>query len=154
MPALRRRWSLIMPSLQDRLQDVQRSVRVKPLFAMRLEVKVMVVGATPTTTRRIGVVHGGAFEGERLSGRVLDGGSDWQSMRGDGSTLLDVRLNLETDDGAMICVTYKGVRHGPRDVIDRLDRGEAVDPASYYFRTNWVSPSLPRCPKSRWNPVA
>jgi hypothetical protein len=125
-----------MPSLQDRLQDVQRSVRVKPLFAVRLEVKVMVVGATPTTTRRIGVVHGGAFEGERLSGRVLDGGSDWQSMRSDGSTLLDVRLNLETDDGAMICATYKGVRHGPREVIERLDRGEAVDPASYYFRIN------------------
>jgi hypothetical protein len=79
-------------------------------------------------------VSGGTFEGERLSGRVLDGGSDWQSIRADGSTLLDVRLNLETQDGALICMTYKGVRHGPREVIQRLEAGEVVDPASYYFR--------------------
>jgi hypothetical protein len=26
------------------------------------------------------------------------------------------------------------VRHGPREVLERIDRGEAVDPASYYFR--------------------
>ena len=88
------------------------------------------------TTRRIGIVFGGGFEGERLSGEVLDGGSDWQSVRHDGSTLLDVRLNLKTDDGALIGVTYKGIRQGPPDVIARLERGEPVDPDSYYFRIN------------------
>jgi hypothetical protein len=124
------------PSLQDRLQDVQRTVRTRPLFTMRLDTKLLVIGATPITTRRIGVVPGGTFEGEQLSGRVLDGGNDWQSIRRDGSTLLDVRLNLETDDGALICMTYKGIRHGPRDVIERLEKGEAVDPTSYYFRIN------------------
>src|SRR6516164_2001500 len=35
----------------------------------------------------------------------------------------------------MIYVHGKGLRHGPKDVIDRLNRGEAVDPSSYYFRT-------------------
>jgi Protein of unknown function (DUF3237) len=120
--------------LRDRLVEIQRSVRTRPLFTMRLETKLLAVGATPTTTRRIGIVPGGTFEGERLSGRVLDGGSDWQSIRADGSTLLDVRLNLETQDGALICMTYKGVRHGPREVIQRLEAGEVVDPASYYFR--------------------
>ena len=29
---------------------------------------------------------------------------------------------------------YQGLRHGPPDVMARLDKGEAVDPASYYFR--------------------
>ncbi|MCL2429657.1 MAG: DUF3237 domain-containing protein [Alphaproteobacteria bacterium] len=120
--------------LQDRLVEVQRSVRTRPLFTLRLEAKMLAVGATPTTMRRIGIVPGGAFEGERLSGRVLDGGSDWQSIRLDGSTLLDVRLNLETQDGAVICMTYAGIRHGPREVIQRLEAGEVVDPASYYFR--------------------
>jgi len=28
-----------------------------------------------------------------------------------------------------------GLRHGPPDVIEALARGEAVDPAAYYFRT-------------------
>jgi hypothetical protein len=122
------------PGLQDRLHDVQRTVRTRPLFTMRLDTKLLIIGATPTTTRRVGIVSGGTFEGERLSGRVLDGGSDWQSVRSDGSTLLDVRLNLETDDGALICMAYKGVRHGPREVIQRLESGETVEPTSYYFR--------------------
>ena len=36
---------------------------------------------------------------------------------------------------ASIGLTYRGIRHGPPDVIDRLNRGEPVDPATYYFRT-------------------
>jgi hypothetical protein len=33
-------------------------------------------------------------------------------------------------------MTYQGLRHGPPDVTARIEKGEAVDPASYYFRTN------------------
>jgi hypothetical protein len=103
---------------------------------MKLAVRpLIIVGETPLTTRRIGIVFGGKFEGERLSGEILDGG-DWQSVRQDGSTLLDVRLILKTDDGALIGVTYKGIRQGPPDVIARLEHGEPVDPESYYFRIN------------------
>jgi hypothetical protein len=124
-------------ALEDRLPDVLRTIRTKPLFTMRLNVrKLLLVGETPLTKRRVGIVFGGEFQGERLSGEVLDGGSDWQSVRSDGSTLLDVRLNLRTDDGALIGVTYKGLRHGPAEVIERIERGEEVDPASYYFRIN------------------
>ena len=86
--------------------------------------------------RRIGVVPGGVFEGERLSGVVLDGASDWQSVRNDGATTLNVRLVLKTNDDALIAMTYLGIRHGPADVIAKLERGEAVDAASYYFRIN------------------
>ena len=32
-------------------------------------------------------------------------------------------------------MTYRGVRHGPPAVMDRLNRGEKVDPSEYYFRT-------------------
>jgi Protein of unknown function (DUF3237) len=32
-------------------------------------------------------------------------------------------------------MTWKGFRHGPKDVIDRVNRGEIVDPGTYYFRT-------------------
>jgi len=66
----------------------------------------------------------------------LEGGSDWHSVRRDGATLLDVRLNLKTDDGALIGVTYKGIRQGPPEIIARLEGGEVVDPESYYFRIN------------------
>ena len=124
-------------SLNDNLPGVLKSVRTQPLFVMRLDVrKLLIVGATPGGYRRIGVVPGGSFEGERLSGEVLDGGSDWQTVRNDGSTTLNVRLVLKTKDDALICMTYQGVRHGPPDVVGRIEKGEPVDPTSYYFRIN------------------
>jgi uncharacterized protein DUF3237 len=102
---------------------------------MRLDVrKLQVVGATPGTYRRVGAVFGGVFEGDRLSGKVLDGGNDWQTVRGDGATTLDVRLVLRTSDDVIITMTYRGIRHGPPDIIERIERGEVVDPSTHYFR--------------------
>ena len=127
--------SLELKNLPETLQ----TVRTRPLFAMRLDVRPLVaVGATPGANRRIGLVPGGTFEGERVSGIVLDGGNDWQSVRADGSVRLDVRLILKTYDGALITMTYGGLRHGPADVIRRMEGGEAVDASSYYFRINPV----------------
>ncbi len=124
-----------MTATFNNLPDVLQHVRTKPLFVMRLSVsKLQVVGATPGAYRRVGVVPSGVFEGERLSGEVLEGGSDWQNIRSDGSTTLDVRLVLKTRDDALIGVTYRGVRQGPAEAIARLEKGEVIDPASYYFR--------------------
>ncbi len=126
-----------MSGLSETLPNALKEIRTRPLLTMMLAVRPLImVGETPLTTRRIGIVFGGRFEGERLSGDVLDGGSDWQSVRQDGSALLDVRLTLKTDDGALIGVTYKGIRQGPPEIIARLERGEVVDPENYYFRIN------------------
>jgi hypothetical protein len=119
----------------DSLPDALRSVRTRPLFVMRLDVQpLQIVGATPGPFRRVAAVPGGVFEGGRLSGEVLGGGSDWQAVRSDGSTTLDVRLVLKTGDGVLVGMTYRGLRHGPADVMKRIDQGEVVDPAGYYFR--------------------
>lgn len=119
----------------DDVPAALRQIRLKPLFVLRLSVRpLQIVGETPGAFRRIGVVPGGSFSGARLSGEVLEGGSDWQAVRGDGGTTLDVRLVLKADEGALIGMTYRGVRHGPADVIGRLEKGETVDPESYYFR--------------------
>ena len=122
-------------SLRDNLPEVLREARTRPLFVMRLDVRpLQIIGATPAAYRRVGVVPSGVFEGERLSGQVLDGGSDWQTIRSDGSTTLDVRLVLKTADDALIAMTYRGIRQGPPDVIARIEKGDVVDPADYYFR--------------------
>jgi hypothetical protein len=121
--------------LNDSLHDVLKSVRTRPLFVMRLDVrKLQVVGATPGPFRRVGVVFGGVFEGERLSGEVLEGGSDWQTLRSDGAVTLDVRLILKTADGALIGMVYRGIRHGPPEIVARIEQGEVVDPTTHYFR--------------------
>jgi len=106
-------------SLDDNLPEVLKRVRTQPLFVMRLDRKLLIVGATPGAYRRIGVVPGGSFEGERLSGDVLDGGSDWQTVRNDGTTTLNVRLVLKTKDDALIFMTYQGVRHVPSENRER-----------------------------------
>jgi hypothetical protein len=136
MPSTEKVTPLSTP-LFDELPATLKSVQSRPLFVMRLDVKpIVMVGATPGSFRRVGIVPSGTFTGDRLSGKVLDGGTDWQSVRSDGSTLLDVRLVLQTDDGANILMSYRGVRHGATDIIQRLEKGEEVDPASYYFRIN------------------
>lgn len=93
------------------------------------------LGKTPLGDRRIVVVTGGSFEGPKLRGTVEPGGTDWILARPDGALQLDVRLCLKTDDGALIGMSYRGYRHGPTAVIDRLNRGEKVDSSEYYFRT-------------------
>jgi hypothetical protein len=110
-------------------------LRLKPLFVFELAVKpAYVIGKTPGVDRRVGEITGGRFEGERLRGKILSGGSDWQTIRADGAWMLDVRCVMETDDGALIGVTYRGIRHGPSEVLDRIAKGETVNPTLYYMR--------------------
>jgi hypothetical protein len=95
----------------------------------------ILVGLTHHGERRIIHIKGGAFEGPRLSGKVLPGGADWQIIHADGVTELEARYTLETHDGALIYVINRGIRSGPKEVMDRLAKGENVDPKEYYFRT-------------------
>jgi len=111
------------------------TLRLAPLFIFQIQVNPpSVIGATPGYDRRIGEITGGRFEGERLRGKILSGGSDWQSLRADGTTTLNVRLVMQTDDDALIGMTYLGMRHGPKEVMDRIARGDKVSPAEYYMR--------------------
>jgi hypothetical protein len=126
----------VSSSLTQDLPEVLKGLKTRPLFVLREAVPpLIVIGQTPNAFRRIGVVEGGSFEGERLSGEVVTG-NDWQSVRTDSCIKLDVRLVLKSTDGELIVMTYTCLRAGPPSVIERLDKGEEVDPATYYFRMN------------------
>jgi len=87
--------------------------------------------------RRIVPLTGGTFAGPELNGKLLPGSSaDWQIVLPDGTALGDIRYTLQTDDGDLLLVRSRGVRHGPADVLARLARGEDVDPSEYTFRTS------------------
>jgi hypothetical protein len=92
-------------------------------------------GAVPHGVRSFVPVMGGDFEGPRLRGKILPGGGDWLLLRPDGVLELDLRITLETNDGALIYMTFQGLRHAPPDVIAALSHAEVVDPTRYYFRT-------------------
>jgi len=86
------------------------------------------VGATPYGTLSIFPVIGGSFEGDRLRGKVLAGGGDWVSGRADNALELDLRVTLETDDGALIYMTLTGLRDDAHQYFRTLPRFETAAP--------------------------
>jgi uncharacterized protein DUF3237 len=106
----------------------------------RLEATVgepLELGEIAEGRRRIVPLTGGAFAGPELNGKLLPGSSaDWQIVLPDGTALGDIRYTLETNDGDLLYVQSRGVRHGSADVLARLARGEDVDASEYTFRTS------------------
>jgi Protein of unknown function (DUF3237) len=125
-------------SLLDNLPDALAGVKTRPLFVMRLNSHMQLIGPTLGYIRRVGAVSGGAFEGERLSGEVLDSGNDWQTVRSDSTVTLDVRLVLKTDDEAVIGMTYRGIRHGSADILGADRPWRDRRPGDLLFSRNLV----------------
>lgn len=69
----------------------------------------MPVGPSSWGVRLIFPVISGAVKGEKLNAKVVGPGADWGLIRSDNCFELDVRVTLETDDGALIYVQYRGV---------------------------------------------
>ena len=114
-----------------------RELKSRHLFTITMKLPpTLELGATPAGSRRVFTVSGGQFVGERLRGEVLpQAGSDLLLVRADGSAQQDVRLILRTEDGALILMTYRGVRHASQEVNERIARGERVSGSDYYLRT-------------------
>ena len=108
----------------------------EPIFTVQAELGPIInLGRTPYGERRIIDIVGGSVRGPKLSGRILPGGADWQIVRGDGAADIQARYTIETAAGTRILVSSDGLRHGPPALMERLARGDSVDPALYYFRT-------------------
>jgi hypothetical protein len=105
-----------------------------PLITLTLTVdfaSMASIGQTPAGLRRIAPVSGGTFSGDRLNGTVLPGGNDWVLNRADGVMVIDVRLTLKTDDGALIYLTYQGRFLAGPEAMARFAKGEVLDPEDY-----------------------
>jgi len=104
----------------------------------RLEAAVgepLAIGDVSQGNRRIVPLTGGTFTGPELNGELVSGVSaDWQTVLPDGTAIGDIRYTLRTDDGALLYVQSRSVRHGSPEVLARLARGEEVDPSEYTFR--------------------
>jgi hypothetical protein len=93
------------------------------------------IGRISGNLRRVISIVGGEVLGPRIQGKVLPGGADFQIMRADGVTDLHARYVIEIEAGQLIYVENSGVRYGPPELMEKLRRGEAVDPALIYFRS-------------------
>ena len=85
--------------------------------------------------RRIIPITGGEVRGEKVNGKVLALGADFQFVRPNQLIELEAKYAFETDDGATVYVENKGIRFGPAELLEKLKRGEMVDPALIYCRT-------------------
>jgi Protein of unknown function (DUF3237) len=98
-------------------------------------------GEIGTGVRRIIPIHGGEVkgpgrDGEGISGKVCPFGADFQIIRPDELIELEAKYAFETADGAIVYVENRGIRFGPVELLQRLKRGEPVDPELIYFRTH------------------
>jgi Protein of unknown function (DUF3237) len=106
------------------------------VFSMRVELAPPVEqGEIDGGRKRFIAITGGRIYGPRLQGSVLPGGGDWQTIMPGGLTRLEARYFVKSSDGTIIEVTNVGVRTAAAEVIERLAKGENVDPSLYYFRT-------------------
>ena len=89
-------------------------------------------GVTRAGHRRVVPITGGRVTG-LFAADILPGGADWQLVRPDGAVEIDTRYSARTAGGHVYLRTF-GVRSGRPEVLEALVRGDAVDPADYYFR--------------------
>jgi hypothetical protein len=137
--AFRLEFELKVPwTMSNRLPDprLRKVYRLEVILGAPLD-----VGELEQGHRRIVPQTGGTFTGPELNGTLLPGVSaDWQILLPDGTAVGDSRYTLQTDDGDLLYVQSRGVRHGSAEVLDVSGAARTLTRAS--------TPSAPR-PKSR-----
>jgi hypothetical protein len=111
------------------------ALQTKYVFTITAHIgSVTSVGDIGHGVRRIIPITGGEVHGE-INGKVCPFGADFQIIRPNELIELEAKYAFETDDGAVVYVENRGVRFGPVELLQRLKRGEPVDPQLIYFRT-------------------
>jgi hypothetical protein len=95
--------------------------------------ETLLPGTGPLGTRAVVSVSGGSAKGERISGSVVGAGADWALIGPDGFSRLDVRLQIQTQDGAVLYVTYVGLLE-MNEVVQQALAGGETGYDDHYFR--------------------
>lgn len=111
-------------------------LQTKYVFSLAIKVGTPIVaGDLGYGVRRVIAVLGGEVRGPGVKGTIFPVGADFQTIRPNGFTELEAKYAFEMDDGAVIYIENIGVRFGPKELLDRIAKGETVDPALIYFRS-------------------
>ena len=112
------------------------ALQTKYVFSLAIKVGAPIVaGDLGHGVRRIIPILGGEVRGERIKGTIFPCGADFQTIRPNGFTELEAKYAFEMDDGAIVYIENVGIRFGPKELLDRIAKGEIVDPALIYFRS-------------------
>ena len=112
------------------------ALQTKYVFSLAIKVGAPIVaGDFGHGVRRIIPILGGEVRGEAIKGTIFPVGADFQTIRPNGFTELEAKYAFEMDDGAIVYIENVGIRFGPKELLDRIAKGETVDPALIYFRS-------------------
>src|SRR6187551_2838198 len=108
----------------------------KYVFTLTVRIgEVTSAGEIGHGVRRIIPILGGEVRGDDVNGKICAFGADFQIIRPNELIELEAKYAFETDDGAVVYVENTGIRFGPVELLQKLKRGEPVDPELIYFRT-------------------
>jgi hypothetical protein len=91
------------------------TLRSEILFDLVFDKGPANVVGSPGGNRVIVPVLGGTFEGPGIKGTVGNPSGDWIVGRPDGSSVLDLRLLLQTDDAQKIYMANRGIAYTMQD---------------------------------------
>src|ERR1700738_3178533 len=112
------------------------ALATKYVFSLAIRVGTPIVaGDTGHGVRRVIPVLGGELHGPGMKGTIFPVGAGFQTIRPNVFTELEAKYAFEMDDGAVIYIENIGIRFGPKELLDRIAKGEVVDPALIYFRS-------------------
>jgi hypothetical protein len=99
------------------------AIELIPLGTADVGISPIMIPGTPSGTRVVVEITSVDCRGERLRAKLKGvAAADWAVVSPVGIGLMDVRLTLETDDGALIYVSYNG----------RVDLSGGLDGATAY----------------------
>jgi len=111
-------------------------LQTKYVFSLAIKIGAPIAaGDLGYGVRRIIPILGGELHGEGIKGTIFPYGADFQTIRPNGLTEVEAKYAFQMDDGAIVYIENVGIRFGPKELLDRIARGEIVDPALIYFRS-------------------
>ena len=112
------------------------ALQTKYVFSLAIKVGAPIVaGDIGHGIRRVIPILGGEVFGDGIKGTIFPVGADFQVIRPNGFTELEAKYAFELDDGAIVYIENIGIRFGPKELLDRIAKGEIVDHTRIYFRS-------------------
>jgi hypothetical protein len=109
------------------------STQIQTEYLMTLYAPLALPQVVSTDLLIINIREGGYVDGPRIKGKIIQPAGDWYRRMPNGTTRMDVRLTVQTDDNAFIYVEYVGVAKLSKEAGDRLGKGETLGSHDGYF---------------------
>jgi Protein of unknown function (DUF3237) len=131
-------FSLFICSLFFHQRIFAQELKVEFLFGLEIDLKPpQVVGPVLKGTRLISPFKDGVVKSDKINGKVLECSGDWGLIIDSTTFKVDSRVAIQTDDGALIYITYTGYSYASAKIAALIGAGKGGDlsPSDYYFRT-------------------